>query len=575
MEAVVKEADTMPGYEHNKLVQRIASLSTRPEDPSKYANWIKAIGHLDLLRDNAGEDELIVFARDRRTFIHAVVVDKDSLKNADRNSLLSWHGNPFLPCASYEHDKRGNSKIYRDAMLWNHESLRDAKLLVFGRDLPDSEDGRYYEVLQEYSHLSDIHMHPVHHTYCHFDELGDREDVVSITHDKDGAGLDLVTFKRRQLDEFLRASNSVLVRMFEFMLYPLHDLSDWEPETKRVRDDAGLFYRRSLEAGKAGYYRGVQIIRPFPLPSGPLSQAGSGQLSPNESKYVEFIAWDFWHKRVVVISTDPSATSTHFQASKNNLPPALSPAFFRQEVLSRYKNDPDKYEIDEEHRLIRCRGSWVLQSYDVNEAGQVHAYICDLRRLPYREQQYWASCNQKPKAGISERAVTNDFEGKFSNITTPLEDLLHIVRRWSEKDVHWWELREKGLDKNVHVPNNRKEWAQSFVDLAKLVNEGFKGSVFYEILKKAGKESKRDKDKSILLMNNVLVCRGILDPGARLDGLFDAQTIRSKCGAHPRGNEAINLERNAEEEHGSFSAHFEHVCKKIVEELGIIERIFL
>ena len=50
--------DTMPSHEHTKLTKRITSLDTLPEEPSEYANWIEAAGHLGLLRDNAMEDEL-------------------------------------------------------------------------------------------------------------------------------------------------------------------------------------------------------------------------------------------------------------------------------------------------------------------------------------------------------------------------------------------------------------------------------------------------------------------------------------------------------------------------------------
>jgi hypothetical protein len=44
--------------------------------------------------------------------------------------------------------------------------------------------------------------------------------------------------------------------------------------------------------------------------------------------------------------------------------------------------------------MIDCRGGWSLRDFDTNEAGQVHAYICDLRNLPYQEQLYWKSFNE-------------------------------------------------------------------------------------------------------------------------------------------------------------------------------------
>jgi hypothetical protein len=46
---------------------------------------------------------------------------------------------------------------------------------------------------------------------------------------------------------------------------------------------------------------------------------------------------------------------------------------------------------------VSCRSAWHLPGYDVNEAGQIHAYICDLRQLPYSEQLYWQSFNVEPK----------------------------------------------------------------------------------------------------------------------------------------------------------------------------------
>ena len=94
--------------------------------------------------------------------------------------------------------------------------------------------------------------------------------------------------------------------------------------------------------------------------------------------YVAFTAWDWRNERITSISTDPQATTNYFQTDGNSLPFELSSAFFRPDVLLKYKSDTDKYVVDE--RDIRCRGAWELRGIDTNEAGQVHAYIC------YREE---------------------------------------------------------------------------------------------------------------------------------------------------------------------------------------------
>ena len=561
----------MSNHKHIEIRKQISDLDVLPNDDSEYMDWIHATRHLGLLQYNEMDDELIIYALCNHIFIHGVVVEESSLKNLNYNSLLHWSGNPYEPCAAYGWSRKVGYGIQRDNLTWEHESLNNAQQLIFGREHLGSKDGHYYEILQEYAHLADIHWRSERDAYCRFDELGDWEHVVSITRE-DSSDLDLVTFKRQQLDQFLKASNSILVRTFEFRLHPLDGSVKWTADIETVNEDATLFYQRRIEASKAGYYRGVQIIYPSPSIRLP-SQAISGQTTHKESEYVEFTAWDLRYKRIADISTSPSATTNRI-VPENDLPYGTSPAFFRAEVLSKYKNDPDKYTIDEGCRLISCRGGWSLQSYGMNDAGQVYAYICDLQKLPYKEQLYWKSFNDEPKAGISQRSIETDFHARFFTNTTPLEDLLAIMRRWSETNVCWWHLREKGLEMDIHPPNNRQEWALSFLSIAKLVIEGLRSDFFYGILVKAGKANKKDKGLSIRLATLVLTHRGVLGSGTKLEGLEEIQLIRSKCIAHPRGSDAHMLENEAIEKFGSYSAHFNSVCRKVIVDLERMEQAF-
>lgn len=557
-------------YERTMLAKRIATLGIPPKDPAEYAAWVKGEGHLNLLRDNAKEDELAVFAMDKHAIIHTVVVNKDDVYNMDRNTLLYWNGNFSDPIADYGTDQESDFRIFQNDSLWKHESLSNPRRLVFRRKFEGSRDRHYYEIRQEYAHLADIHWRPERHAYCRFDELGDWEDVVTVTQGDD-AGLDLVTFKRQQLEHLLIASNSVLVRTFVLDLYPLDHALKWTAEFETVHEDAEFFYRRKIEDGKGGYYQGVQIIPPRPSIS--LRYWDHFGRTREENEYVKFMAYDFRNGRITNISTNPSATTAH-PSPENDLPHTLSPAFFHPDVLSKYKNDPDKYTIQEYSRSIICRGGLTLRSYDVNEAGQISAYICDLQRMPYKEQQHWKIHNEEPKTGISPRAVTSDFEGKFSDITTPLEDLLRIMRRWININVEWWQPREKELIDNIHLPNNRQEWARSLSNLDKLVIEGLKSDAFYTILVNENKAKKVNKKHSLRLAKLVLIHYRLLDDGQELKGLEMVRLIRNKCVAHPRGSTARKLESKALEEHETFSGHFEHICKETIRDLGLIEKAF-
>jgi hypothetical protein len=152
--------------------------------------------------------------------------------------------------------------------------------------------------------------------------------------------------------------------------------------------------------------RGIQLIRPLET----ISQYHDRLTRRDDSReYASFVAQD-WKNRVIrEISCAPGATANYF--TKSDSPYETTPAFFRPEVLTKYKSDPSKYTLEE--RSISCRGAWSLRTYDINEAGQVHTYLVYLRDLPYAEQLYWKAFNEEPKAPLSKRAIGTDFEGQF------------------------------------------------------------------------------------------------------------------------------------------------------------------
>ena len=284
-----------------------------------------------------------------------------------------------------------------------------------------------------------------------------------------------------------------------------------------------------------------------------------------DDSYVEFIARDFRNKRNANISTSPNATTNYFQASHNDLPFELSPAFFHPEVLLKYKGDRDKYIIDE--RNIICRGGWMLRGFDVNGAGQVHAYICDLRELPYEEQLYWKSFNEAPKGGISARAFTNDFEAKWEDTSDPLSKIKSIVQQWKDKTVTWWRLPDHRLADRVNTPrtSSRDEWGTAFKELSKLIVECFHIGGIRSELDRSNIEWVKN-EKSLVLLERVV--------GRRLDSLRLVQRIRSKVDAHIGGDEAESLSTEALKKHGSYASHFDHVCRQVIDELKLIEQAF-
>jgi hypothetical protein len=566
----------MQNYDHKKIIETISQVDALPSDAQAFAEWIKADAHLAFLRDNANTNEVVVYASGEYTFVHSLIVPNERLSPPDQDDLLSWNCNAYTSIASYV-SGGGQEGVWleRGVTSTGTKTLQGALQLVFARGFEGwSGRGRnYLELHQEYAHVTGIHWRPEKRAYCRFNGDGDLESIVSVTNrDDKGSTMSLATFRWEPLEEYLVASNASLVRMFDFALFRKTRFSGWSngPEQK-IQDTDDFFYRRRVTGAQAAYTRGVQIVRPRRTMEAVHKAVVGESFGDQNKQYAEFIAWDWRNKQISKISTDPSASTNYFVAKDNELPYELSPAFFRPEVLSKYKTDREKYTVGE--RDVSCRAAWHLKGIDVNDAGQVHAYIVYLRNLPYSEQLHWLSFNEEPKTGIAQRAVTTDFKGEFSDLPNPLEKLLSIVQRWDHDGVPWWTLRDDNLVGRVNIPltSSRDEWAESFMDLAKLVVEGFETKPIRVRLDQAQVPYIQD-DKTIALLEKLLNKDG--KATVKLIGLRTVQHLRSKAKGHVGGSDSDDLAQSALTDHETFANHFKHVCQLVANDLETIEKRF-
>ncbi len=153
-------------------------------------------------------------------------------------------------------------------------------------------------------------------------------------------------------------------------------------------------------------------------------------------------------------------------------------------------------------------------------------------------------------------------------MTDPLQEVLSIIKRWAESDLLWWKLREESMLERVSTPRtaNRDQWAGAFMDLSKLIIEGFIVKAIRTRLKERDIPFD-EKAKSIALIEKFLNRQS-------LNGLRTVQLIRSKMSAHSGGSKAVDLANNALQKHGTYPAHFKSVCKTVTNELKLIEQVF-
>jgi hypothetical protein len=364
----------------------------------------------------------------------------------------------------------------------------------------------------------------------------------------------LVTIDAHQLHRYMAVTDTALLMKFDFTRYRSGSFAGWHNPTRSDYAEGNLFYHSGVDSG-CSFVNGVLIVRPL-MTKDTLIARNQQEWTDGGKQYATFKAHDWKNDRLAEISCAPTALASYFEKD-SPLPFQVTPAFFKPDVLLKYKADPEKYTL--EHRSIRSRAGWFLKSYDVNEAGQIHAYLCDLANLPYTEQLYWQAFSDWPKGPISKRAYQTDFLGRFSTIADPLVDLKAAIRTLDQTMPDWWLPRGEALAVAVHYPltPSPEEWANAILALDQLVVEGFAPKTLKSRLATVGRAFDKQWG-SIRLLQECLVAGGLDQAEAALivEPFKQIHSLRSKVKGHAAEQEKQALIKAARTDHGSLAAHF-------------------
>lgn len=321
-------------------------------------------------------------------------------------------------------------------------------------------------------------------------KLGDITPIANWIQQDD---LTLCTLRKEELDFYLFLADACLVRLFD-----VSRSLDWgsslhgnELQERYIEEKQEIYAIHTLKGDPnkplASFLRGFQIIR-CNKPREELLLKLRGK-EPRE--YASFIILDWKHGIEQEWTSNPDQIGNYFVDS--DYPFGTSPAFFRPEVLSKYRQDPSRYKIYD--RYIECKGAWTLR-YDINEEGQVHAYICDLSHLPYKEQLYWKSFNESPRAGISQRSFKTDFEGQWDKSYDPLRSLKRNLNQFPQYDEQGnpcfiWKMPQVSETRDLTflgyvITESRKEWEDQILALSQIIVEGLNTSYINKLAKSQG-----------------------------------------------------------------------------------------
>ncbi|MGU3662135.1 hypothetical protein [Methylobacterium fujisawaense] len=547
-------------------LSELLRVAMPPGDPE--SDWFtKAAAGVDFLVKNVRSEEIVLFTNVGQSYVRAVLAPLVNVTPPDWLALQNAHLDPSSQWR-LEHVSGGGEpdRMYLAAPLDSHSGVLDGgEQLVFRRYFAGVDKGpARTEISQQLVQALDLYWLDEQGAYCRLDDEGDVQPIIRLRDLSAKTGDDgaiLVTIEAEQLHRYMAVTRSALIVKFDFTRLEVGNFSDWAQPDREEISKPDLFYHTGVQPD-ASFANGVLIVRPL-LTVDMMIEHSKQRYGNDAKQYAVFKAQDWKNDRLAEISCAPSSLASYFDKG-SPLPFQTTPAFFRPEVLQKYKADPEKYRVED--RSIESRAGWYLKTFDVNEAGQVHTYLCYLADLPYREQLYWQSFNEWPKAAISARAFQTDFEGNFSTIEDPLVDLKHAVNKLDKAKYDWWNPRGEAASLALHYPltTSPEEWANAVLALDQFVVEGFVTKTLRARLEGAAK--KFDKQwGSLRLLQECLVLAGVdeNDAIAILEPLKRTHALRSKVKGHLAETERDLIVKQARTDHSSLAAHFRSLAEDV------------
>lgn len=558
-----------------------SELEALSECPNTGATeWlVGAEDSVSYLKANAENDETVIYASGKSALVHGVLALTSKITPPDGHDL-QHNSIPMLDnCWTIQRVWGGGQghRMYLEPPLSScgSKSFEGGEKLIYRRSFDGVQQGPTpIELSQKLVHALDLYFVPERNSYCRLDHRGEIEDVIKIIQRESAdkwEGLDVVTILRKDLDKFMALSETSLVLTFDFTRVRWEAFNGWGEIEHYERNEPDLFYHGG-KGGQGSFASGAIILRPK-VTVDELVQAWRDEEDPKKRQYATFKIYDRKNETNVETSCAPEFLSNYFQ--KSDLPWEVSPAFFRPEVLHRFKADPERFTLED--RSITCRNAWHLKTFDINAEGQVHSYIGYLADLPYEEQLYWQSFNEWPKGSISERAHQTDILGKFDTTYDPLNALKHTIRKLDKSPPEWWKPRGEALSDATRYPatDSPKEWADEILALDQFLVEGFLGKPLRILAESAGR--KLDQNWGPLkVMQEVLVAKGRSETEAKavVAPMQRVHSLRTEVKGHATTDKRRDAEINARTKHGNFRSHFTQLAAECDEALNEVLSAF-
>ena len=423
---------------------------------------------------------------------------------------------------------------------WGVEENRcGSEPLVIGRQFSKMKD-EYFEISEEFRLFHNLYHDRATDTYIKIDEAGNEITVAVVKSDE-------VQIRLKEIQQFLAIKEMYLSILFEFNEYSRYTLeklglNDVEPEFKRN----GLICWRHGYSGETNRYRegfqsdsrlrGRRLIKPLPK-----SKSGLGDFA-EEPRYVEFIVGVDDNGDEIYHTCNPDKLR-RVSGENPDAPWDITPVHFRKQVLDKYYNEPNKYNVKDSR--VEC-GIWGLK-IDNHDPDKVCVLLRDLgTSVPYTEQLHWRACNIPPEGGMSETFGRRMVKGEWASSDQPdilFKQSYEQLQKACDEHLAWQLLKPLGPGdeyrlKRLRIPvsDEQCDFDDLVQDLQTILIESIDVKGLKRLLPEAERVNLKGK-RSIEVLGEVLNFHSIEDADHRVSFLQKLQTLRSKGSGHRKGSD--------------------------------------
>ncbi len=395
---------------------------------------------------------------DDQTLIYCCLVDSKRIKayKLDRDWVIQ-NGSEGKP-SIWETYKNGKS-----VTTYQTYSDKGIEPFIFSKhfNFSDGHDA-YVDISEEfvlYFKLYEKVTTKQNRVFYYIDDAGDLDEVIVIEPKK-------IKIKLKYLKEYISIRKMYFSICFDFMRLAKNNLSELNIQLidSDFQSDNHFYnhYIRPLDFVEAGknqsWIHGKVIISPDK------NKSKSYHFDYQKYRYAEFIT-----------GYDDGNGNEILQSCKKEDGKHFILTYFKKEVLNKYYNDPNKYEVDGFH----VKSKFFILKIDNNVENYVPVFLIELGMIPYKEQLHWKQYNIVPQKGMSSSYYKTMIEGNWAQ--HPETPDLFFKYKYNEFNEKWhkkfgWKFykplskQDEYLFTALHIPtsNNIKSFCEQILTIVKL-----------------------------------------------------------------------------------------------------------